>query len=215
MQDVFVHDRLTADDDARERLDHGGQTETPVGGAATGSSKPALSDDGRFVAFFSKDAGLVEGDTELSQDVFVRDRDVDADNLFDEPGQVQTLRATIRSDGTPGTCVHAMPTCNVIGDDTQIVGLSGNGRHVFFVSKREFDNDDLDGELDLFAHDLRTRRTTRLAEGLTLPPNFAGSSTHYSDRSGRYLLVNIATAARRIRERRRARSGRQWQRRLR
>src|SRR5207247_971346 len=65
--DVFVHDRQT-----------GATTRVSVDSAGTQgdghSSSPAISADGRFVAFTSHDTNLVTGDTNNSDDVFLRDR---------------------------------------------------------------------------------------------------------------------------------------------
>ena len=42
--------------------------------ANAGSGQPAISSDGRFVAFASDASNLVPGDTNMATDVFVRDR---------------------------------------------------------------------------------------------------------------------------------------------
>jgi Tol biopolymer transport system component len=66
--DVFVHDRKT---DATTRVSVGRD-----GAQADGSSmKPAISADGRFVAFESDARNLVAGDTNSATDVFVYDRE--------------------------------------------------------------------------------------------------------------------------------------------
>jgi hypothetical protein len=176
--DVFVRDRLFGRTVRVSVSATGGE-----GAAASQSAR--ISDDGRFVAFFSTAPGLVAGDTDDSDDVFVRDRDVDADGLYDEPGQVQTLRATVRSDGTPGACVTLPAQC-AIGQDTFIVGFSGNGRHVLYFSYREFDPADTNGVQDLYAHDLVTRRTVRL----TAPGGGALFSNGSMSRDGRFVLVS-------------------------
>src|SRR5438094_1790918 len=81
-QDVFVHDRLT------------GTTELvsmdSVGIQGNGwSYSPAISADGRFVAFDSSASNLVPGDTDRAGDVFVRDRGAPAADTatvsFDSP----------------------------------------------------------------------------------------------------------------------------------
>ena len=54
------------------------------------SGGPAISATGRFVAFRSLATNLVAGDTNDAADVFLRDRDTDADGVFDEPGAVAT-----------------------------------------------------------------------------------------------------------------------------
>src|SRR5207249_6721018 len=70
--DVFVHDRQTG---TTERVS------VASGGGTQGNGKsggffafPALSADGRFVAFQSDATNLVAGDTNGATDVFVHDR---------------------------------------------------------------------------------------------------------------------------------------------
>jgi Tol biopolymer transport system component len=65
--DVFVHDRLTGTTECISVA--AGGTPGPGEGLA-----PALSGDGRFVAFYSDSWNLVPGDTNGWGDVFVRDR---------------------------------------------------------------------------------------------------------------------------------------------
>jgi len=60
--------------------------------ANNGSFRPSISADGRFVAFASAASNLVAGDTNAVADIFLRDRDTDADGVFDEPGAVATTR---------------------------------------------------------------------------------------------------------------------------
>jgi len=64
--DVFAHDRTTG---ATTRLS------TNSGGAQAGGASrlPSISSDGRFVAFQSAANNLVAGDTNICDDVFVRD----------------------------------------------------------------------------------------------------------------------------------------------
>jgi Tol biopolymer transport system component len=74
--DVFVHDRLTdtterASVDSRERQSVGGD----AGGVLdTNLGRPAISGDGRYVAFASTATNLVKGDRNQAADIFVRDR---------------------------------------------------------------------------------------------------------------------------------------------
>ena len=60
------------------------------------SLMPAMSATGRFVAFMSFASNLVSHDTNAERDVFLRDRDTDADGVFDEPGAVATIRVSER-----------------------------------------------------------------------------------------------------------------------
>lgn len=74
--DVFVRDRLTQTTervsvDSRERQSMGGD----AGGTPdTNWGRPAISGDGRFVAFASTATNLVKGDRNQVADIFVRDR---------------------------------------------------------------------------------------------------------------------------------------------
>jgi hypothetical protein len=60
------------------------------------SVQPVMTPSGRFVAFASLASNLVPGDTNGLLDVFLRDRDTDADGVFDEPGAVATVRVSQR-----------------------------------------------------------------------------------------------------------------------
>ena len=62
-----------------------------VGGT---SLRPVISQNGRFVAFDSA-AVLTAGDSNGIRDVFVHDRDLDADGVMDEPGAVATRRVSV------------------------------------------------------------------------------------------------------------------------
>src|SRR5262249_37717646 len=64
---VFVHDRQTGVTEVVSVAPDG----TP---GNDGSQRPAISADGRFVAFQSSASNLVAGDTNQADDVFVRDR---------------------------------------------------------------------------------------------------------------------------------------------
>ncbi|HEX9903677.1 MAG TPA: hypothetical protein VGA77_01815, partial [Propylenella sp.] len=71
--DVFVHDRLTG---LTERV-----SVRSSGGQANQSSGPSsISADGRRVAFYSLATNLVAGDTNLTGDIFLRDRGKIEDN---------------------------------------------------------------------------------------------------------------------------------------
>ncbi len=75
------------------------------------SSEPAISGDGRFVAFQSKATNLVPFDTNDKQDVFVHDR---------ETGE--TTRVSVANDGSEGDRGGETPS------------ISFDGRFVAFVS---------------------------------------------------------------------------------
>ncbi|HEV8113159.1 MAG TPA: calcium-binding protein [Planctomycetota bacterium] len=105
VQDVFVKDRQTG---TTERV-------SVASGGAEGdlsSRLPAISADGRFVAFMSDATDFVAGDTNGLPDVFVHDRQSGATTLVG-----------LNSSGIPATWGSDGP-----------VGLSADGRYVLFMS---------------------------------------------------------------------------------
>jgi hypothetical protein len=89
------------------------------------SVTPSISRTGRFVAFSSAATNLVAGDSSDGRpDIFLHDRDADADGVFDEPGAIATLKVSRFSDGSDiaGTC------------DTPTV--AGDGRYVIFFTNQ-------------------------------------------------------------------------------
>ena len=126
--DVLAHDRVT------------GATvliSLSSGGAQGNGDNmfPDISGNGRYVAFQSPATNLVAGDTnvfcqndpdpELDNcgDVFVRDRDTDVDGIFDEPGDVSTIRVSVSTSGTQGN------------EESHDASISSSGRYVAFTSK--------------------------------------------------------------------------------
>ncbi|MBN1321446.1 MAG: PD40 domain-containing protein [Thermoleophilia bacterium] len=108
--DVFVFDRETGAVVRASVATGGGQAETTWDGSAQ-SEYPAISGDGRYVAFRSYADTLVADDTNHVCDVFVRDLTAGV-----------TLRASVTADGTEGN--------NHSGDPA----LSQDGRYVAFSS---------------------------------------------------------------------------------
>ncbi len=84
------------------------------------SFQPAASANGRFIAFVSVANNLVPADVGI-QDVFLRDRDTDADGVFDEAGAVSTVRASERN-GVPSN------------GSSQDPAITPDGRYVVFAS---------------------------------------------------------------------------------
>jgi Tol biopolymer transport system component len=102
--DIFVHDRKTG---ATERV-----SVDSAGNQGNGDTYgPAISADGRFVAFDSRADNLVPGDTGGQSDVFVHDRKTGA-----------TERVSIDSAGNQGNSYSFSPA------------ISANGRFVAFSS---------------------------------------------------------------------------------
>jgi Tol biopolymer transport system component len=144
--DVFVHDRRT-----------GATVRVSVSSAGTepdeSSFFPALSADGRFVAFASRASNLVGDDTNGMVDVFVRDRDPDGNGVFDEDGGV-TSRVSVDSNGVQGDLGSSGPS------------ISSDGRFVAFDSSAtNLVAGDANGATDVFVHDRATGVTIRASLG--------------------------------------------------
>ena len=122
--DVFVHDRQTGQT-TRVSVDSAGVE-------GNGWSWPSsISGDGRFVAFESGASNLVPGDTNLTGDVFVHDRQTG-----------QTTRVSVDSAGVEGNSV------------SQTHSISGDGRFVAFESAAyNLVPGDTNGRYDVFVHD--------------------------------------------------------------
>jgi Tol biopolymer transport system component len=139
VDDVFVHDRQTG-------------TTTPVSVGPAGaqalsaSRSPAISADGRWVAFDSGASNLVAGDTNGADDVFVHDR--------------QTGATTRVSVGPGGAQANA---------GSYDAALSADGRWVAFVSyASNLVAGDTNGARDVFVHDQQTGATTHVSMGTYL-----------------------------------------------
>lgn len=128
--DVFVHDRqLRTTEMVSVAL--GG---VPADGHSAG---PSISGDGRFIAFFSKATNLVAGDTNGTDDIFVRDRVAGV-----------TTRVSVAQDGSQAVGLSGDPM------------ISANGRFVVFWSWAEnLVPGDSNHEPDIFTHDLITAST--------------------------------------------------------
>ncbi len=143
--DVFVRDR--------ERRTTVLVSQFSGGGSANGASaNPAISEDGRFVAFTSQATNLAVEDADTTTDVYVHDRDSDGDGIFDEAGAVSTRLVSRSSSGEKGNRISG----------TGAPTISADGRLIGFESLA--DNlvpDDPNGSFDVFVHD-RVRGLTEL-----------------------------------------------------
>src|SRR4051794_27153291 len=110
--DIFVRDN---DSGAIERVSVSSAEAEGSGGA--GCERPAISGDGRYVAFSSNADGLVADDTAGNLDVFVRDRQLGT-----------TARVSAAPDGTTAT---GQGTAWGAAIDP---ALSADGRYVAFAS---------------------------------------------------------------------------------
>jgi Tol biopolymer transport system component len=132
--DIFVRDRETGETILITDID-----ECSVD-FCFGSSTPSISDDGRYIAFYSDVTGFVEDDTNETTDVFVYDRE----------GETYT-RVSINSNGREFVEGAYEPV------------ISGNGRYVVFETGAPLQRGDLNLTTDVYLHDLETRETTLIS----------------------------------------------------
>jgi len=132
--DVFVRDRVTGTTSRVSVSSSGGQGNKE-------SFSPAISADGRYVAFHSRATNLAPGDTNGTDDVFVRDRVTDT-----------TTRVSVSSGGAQGNGSSSGPA------------ISPDGRYVAFISEASnLAPGDTNGWDDVFVRDRVTDTTTRVS----------------------------------------------------
>src|SRR5438132_6325767 len=138
--DVLVHDRQTGTTE-RVSVASDGTQGNGSSGLLSFAFPPALSADGRFVAFVSFAANLVAGDTNGATDVFVHDRQTGT-----------TERVSVASDGTQGDGTSSSSA------------LSADGRFVAYHSAATtLVAGDTNGATDVFVHDRQTGTTERVS----------------------------------------------------
>ena len=99
--------------------------------------------DGRVVLFISQASNLVDGDTNDAFDLFVRDRDVDRDGIFDEAGAVRTIR------------ISQNPANDRSGflSNGGTLRLSRDGRFVYFDNLAPLVAEDINSSPDGYLYD--------------------------------------------------------------
>ena len=137
-----------------------------------GAIYPSISGSGRYVVFETNSDNLVPGDTNTETDVFVRDRKTG-----------RTERVSLRSNGAQANSWSGYAS------------ISANGRFVSFTSDASnLLQGDTNGVQDIFVHDRRTDRTTRVSvDGRGSEGNDDSSSSDISA-TGRYVIfTSVAT----------------------
>lgn len=149
-RDIFVRDLLTG---TIERV-----SVDSSGAQASGASlTPELSFDGRWVVFASQASDLVAGDANGKTDIFRHDRNTG-----------QTVLVSVDSNGVQADLSCARP------------GISADGLFIAFDSRAStLAPGDLNGERDVFVHELSTGATTRVSVGP------AGAEGNGESRQGR------------------------------
>lgn len=180
VEDVFVVDR-TDGSVARVSVAGGGTQ------ADAACRYPSLSADGRYVAFESFAGTLVPGDTNSYWDVFVHDRDLDADGVYDEPGQVQTRRVSVASDGSQAEAMGTYTYGQTV--------LSADGRYVAFVSwSRKLTDLGENPNQQVLVHDRVTGATICASSSAQGTPANGSSTWPSLSADGRYLaFASLAT----------------------
>ncbi|MBI3845694.1 MAG: PD40 domain-containing protein [Planctomycetes bacterium] len=128
--DVFVHDRDpdgngTYDDLPRIATNLRVSTDAQGFEVSSNSGTPTISDDGRYVCFWSDSPNLVFNDSNGARDVFVRDRDADGNGHFDDVGGVSLVRVSVSSTGAEamgsGAFASASSTARMMTRDARFV----------------------------------------------------------------------------------------------
>jgi Tol biopolymer transport system component len=162
--DVFVKDMLTG---VVTRV----SVSTTGGDANAASYAPAISADGRYVAFVSDASNLVVGDTNNEADVFVRD-----------VLQGATSRVSVSSNGAQSNGASNNPV------------VSSDGRYVAFDSlASNLVADDNNSASDVFVRDLVGGTTERVSLAANGAEGSAASEMPSISSDGRY--VAFASAA--------------------
>ena len=157
--DIFVRD-LSTNTTTRVSVDSAGNQGNAF------SSSPSISADGRFVAFQSDATNLVPGDTNNSNDIFVRDLLTNT-----------TTRVSVDSVGNQGNGRSFPPS------------ISADGRFVAFDSAASnLVPGDTNNDRDIFVRDLLTNTTTRVSVDLAgnQGNNSSGNSSISAD--GRFVV---------------------------
>lgn len=156
--DVFVYDRLLGLTTLASVSSYG------IQGNAD-SSEPAISADGRYVAFSSTANNLVAGDTNGYMDIFVHDRQTGI-----------TKRVSVPSNGVQGNGRSTFPS---ISNDGESIAFYSNANNLV--------TGDTNGKDDVFVHDLSTGITSRVSVSNTGVQGINTSSYPSISGDGRYI----------------------------
>ena len=130
--DIYVRDLQTSQTVRASVASNGAVADRP-------SNYPAISPDGRYVAFISRASNLVSGDTNEVEDVFVHDLQTR-----------QTTRVSIAHDGSQASALSGWRRSPAISD---------GGRYVAFMSSARLVSNDTDNQSDVYIRDRQTNQT--------------------------------------------------------
>ncbi len=203
------------------------------------SSFGTISGDGRYIAFGSRASNLLANtpDTNGKWDVFLLDRDVNDNGVYDEQGDTSLTRLTVpvRSEGQDGdssdpvisadgsTIVFSTNARNIVqsppsgtgdyaatydvrsrtmaplympnGQSPRVSGseldLSADGKVMTFQTFTDLDDDDKNGDGDVYWYDRRNPEQPRLVwvSGL-IEGRYVSAGLPHMDASGRYIVFS-------------------------
>lgn len=166
--DVFLHDRRTGQNQ-RVSVNSNANESRFTDPTKAPNASPAVTADGRFVAFSSGAWNLASGDTNELADVFVRDRVMGT-----------TVRASVSNSGAQGNGHSTKPA------------ISDDGRFVAFESAASnLVPGDTNGAPDVFVRDLQAGTTQRVSvrwDGLEVPKGGYGVPAISAD--GRFVAFH-------------------------
>lgn len=161
--DVFLRDNLT-NTTSRITVDSSGAQGT--GGGMPAWASPALSSDGRYIAYESSHSNLVPGDTNSNSDIFLRDI----------TSNVTTRISTDSADA------------QAIGGNSFGPAITSDGRYVAFYSyATNLIAGDTNGTMDVFVKDTVTGTTSRVSVDSTGTQANSGSQYPVISSNGRYV----------------------------
>jgi hypothetical protein len=165
--------------------------ETPLT-ATSAFSAPAISADGRYIAYYSYVPNLDAGDTfqcgtldhpDACSDLFIHDRDADGDGIYDEPGAISTTILTAGGNNPTGLD----PIGNIWM--SRRPALSADGSKIAFQSFASnlvaSDNNEV---LDVFLRALPNGPTTRISVSSTGAQIYGASKNPAISGNGTWVL---------------------------
>jgi len=181
--DVFVRDRQT-DTMVRMSVSSAGEQ------ANASALRPHMSANGRFVTWDTTADNLSDVAPNSLLKVFVRDRDANETGVFDQPGEVATILASVNSAGEPAD------------DHASRAAVASNGWVAFDTEATNLVPGDTNDVFDVFVHNVVTGETQRVSEtadgaqttGSSFNARFAPGGTHvaFSSRDAATLVDNDA-----------------------
>lgn len=175
--DIFVRDMIAGTTEVVSTNSYGAFSTSPFRSA----TKPAISGDGRYIAFTAVGSDFVAGDANSEIDVFVKDRVTGT-----------TTRVSTDSSGNQG--LRRLNANNLGLPAADDPSISADGRYVAFQSS--FNNlvpDDTNEFIDIFVKDQATGITTRVS--VDSNGNQANGNSYDPDISADGRYVTFASAA--------------------